>query len=933
MEGDQRARLDDRRRAIIRPDVSADSSPGENAVPHPHVWDPAHEAVWRENAPGTTRAITLRHPNYPYEGPDPGGTIPNDDSDTLINWAATYLRRVSSALGLNAALGLSDIFEPSSWKFVGPARLTWLPVHGTEGVPAPLDRSFWVTRYAQNSTSRIDRTAVIMAVQSRIANDPTQLLGSRLGIRIIAHVSPSTSGPLKAQIAGVTCSIGLPDALALNVPAANSFLQTFFDNDTARSHLKAGIREVAGFGDHYAAFYDGLRVVGASGSNAAIELYLTIHPPSSQPQAPSYAVVATLLTDGAGTLEFPKIEKWPLIAHAMIPVPAKVFTSDLASQEGVGNLIDTRPNRSPKRLMPYLSVRILAGVTFGPFLWVVLHDDRDEVAVKQSTLVNPAANETDDQAVIPGVVNHPRMNWFAAISAYQHARGLLPSGGLARGLFDALHAFGLWPIEYFRFATLPLRVRHRARIDWGGKDGKVVNAQVNFDGLQGDVIANPNPAVPLPIQVKYALADVKRTGSRRQPLGIAADPRWCWHEAGHVLLAASTGALQFRFAHSAGDALAAVLSDPESALATHSRMRGLTFPWVYIHRRHDRSVFRGWSWSGRYHRPASFTTDVNSYPRKGYQSEQILSSSLFRLYRAFGGDTVAGGAPDTAFRRRAADYTGYLIMKAIRFMPQAFLAPLETPDQLVSALIDADRSTLPVASGPLSERVGGWAFKVVRWAFEAQGLFATNNVLDVVDAPGKPKDPDVFIDDRRPHSEGVFTRGGYMPVSLDWQAVPNPPVPEPNPAVVPNPPNPPLWHATADAIRVVGNAVTVVEVSSRGPSPATGVTVQVWWIDWPAGDPPAWNNGNWKLLGTSATQTVAPWPARTQFGPFSASGPNDLPTSPAGRRLLIVATATCAADPANSDTTTTLPCSTLATSIVDLVAGDNNIGLRRHDVP
>ena len=899
----------------------------------PHVWNPDYEAVWRENAPGTTRAITLRHPTYPYEGPNQGA-IPDDHSDTLIDFAATYLRKVSSTLGLTAALGVSDILQQGSSKFLDTVPLVWLPVHAAEGVPATHDSSFWVTRYPENSTSRLDRTAVILAVQSAKANDSTQVLGSRLGIRIVAHVSPSASGPLKAQITGASCSIGLPDALALNVPAASAFLHIFFGDVAARSAAKVQIREVAGFSDYNPVFYDGLRVIGASDSRAIIDLYLTVLPRLDEPEAPAFAVTAQLLVGGSGDPELRKLEKWPLVAHAG-PVLARVFTIDLASKAGLGKLIDSRPNRSPQRLKPYLDTRTLAGVTLGLFFDTVLHDDLDQVAVKQSKLVDPGANEGADQVVAPPCVTHPRLNWFAAISAYQHTRGLQPSVGLALpGLLDTMRAYGLLPSEYFRFASLPLRVRFRAPIDHGGKDGKIVNAQVNFEGLKGDRIATTETAPPLPLRLKFALADVKRTASRRQPLGIAADPRWCWHEGGHVLLGASTGALQFRFAHSAGDALAAVLSDPDSALATHRRMRGLTFPWVYIHRRHDRSVFRGWSWSGRYHRQGRFPTDVNSYPRKGYQSEQILSTTLFRLYRALGGDTtLAGGAPDTASRRRAADYTAYLIMKAIRFMPQAFLAPLETPDQLVSALTDADRSTLPATFGPLAGRVGGWAFKVVRWAFEAQGLFATSNLLDVVDAPGKPQDRDVFIDDRRPHSEGNFPRGGYMPVSLDWQPVPNPPIPEPSPAVPPNPPNPPLWHATADAIRVVGNAVTVVEVSSRGPSPTTGVTVQVWWNDWPSGNPPAWNNGTWNLLGTSAQQPVAPWPARTQFGPFSATGPADLPTAPSGRRLLIVATATCAADPANSEASTTLHCSTLPTPIVDLVAGDNNIGLRRHDIP
>jgi hypothetical protein len=905
-------------------------------MPLPNAWEPTHEAVWRENAPGTNRAITLRHPSYPYEGPNAGGTIPDAENDTLIDWAATYLRKVSPLLGLNAALGLADIFETSSSKFVTAVRLAWLRVHGMEGEPAPLDRSYWVTRYVPNTAERRDRTAVILAVHSQTANNDRQILGSRLGIRIIAHVAPRTA-PLKAQITGLTCSMGLVDALALSAPIADAYLGGFYSEITTRSFEKSNILEIAGFSQHDRIFYDGVRIVGESGSEALIDMYLTVPSRPDEPAEPAYAVVARRIIGGPRDGEFLKVEKFPLTAHGLIPVPARVFVSDPASQAGSGNLIDSRPNRSPKRLNKYTSWRILAGLAFGISPMVKLHDDLDHASVKRSKIVDKSADETLDQEFTPLGLGHSRVNWFAATSAYHHARGLEPpSEGLVRGLFDTLAAFDLKAVEYFRFATLPLHVRHRGRIKWGGKDGKVVNAQVDFEGLKGDAIANPTPAVPLPIEVKYGLADVKRTGSRRQPLGIAADPRWCWHEAGHVLLGASTGALQFRFAHSAGDALAAILSDPESKLATHRRMRWLTFPWVYIHRRHDRSVFRGWSWSGRYHRPTRFATDVNAYPRKGYQSEQILSTTLFRLYRSLGGDTtVASGSPDSPFRRRAADYTAYLIMKAIRFMPQAFLVPLETPDQLVSALVDADRSTMPATFGALAARTGGWAHKVVRWAFEAQGLYATADPLEVVDAPGMPKDRDIFINDLRPDSEGAFPRGGYMPVSLSWRSVPNPPpVGEPPPTVLPNPPNPPLWHATANAIQVVGNTVRV-EVSSRGPSPAPGVTVQVWWIEWPATppDPPAWNNGNWKSLGTSAPQTVAVWPSRTQFGPFSASGASDLPTSPSGHRLLIVATATCSADPANTEASATLPCSTLATPIVDLVAGDNNVALRRHDIP
>jgi hypothetical protein len=48
---------------------------------------------------------------------------------------------------------------------------------------------------------------------------------------------------------------------------------------------------------------------------------------------------------------------------------------------------------------------------------------------------------------------------------------------------------------------------------------------------------------------------------------------------------------------------------------------------------------------------------------------------------------------------------------------------------------------------------------------------------------------------------------------------------------------------------------------------------------------------------------------------------------PAGR-YIVVAMVDCDGDPANTNAATLYPCSYLATPLVDLVSGDNNIGLR-----
>ena len=875
------------------------------AMAYAEYWDVEHPAIWPEHAPDG-HTIMLRHPSYPYEGPT-DGTIPNDRSATLINFAAGYLRKVSAILGLPGILEAADPDHPDVLTFVSTSALTWLPLHEGE-TPAPLGRSFWVRRYVhpERPANLVDRTAIILAVQTMAPNEPERILGSRLGIRIIVHVAGGPANRLKARITGVSVSAALKGAPRPDVAPASTFLQIFMgERGTQRDNLEDRIRAIAALASGRALFLDGLRVVTGAGTRALIDVHLNV-PATDKPDSIPLRVTmrfGIVQTGGPDTLRarITNVEKLPLIADAG-PVKARVFPRDPASQAGLSDLIDARPSRAPDRLMKYWKTRILPGLASGPFGETPL--THGGIDVMQSKWVDTTANETQQEVICPCCVRQPRMNWAAAVNGYWHAHGL----------FATMLAYGLPPHQYFKLAALPVRIRYRAGINPGpGKDGKVVNARVTYDPPDCDLVAFNGTLKPL--QVKFALADLKRSLSRREPLGLAGDPRWSWHEYGHVLLGASTGALQLHFVHSVGDTLAAILWDPTSELATHERMRGLTFPWAYLHRHHDRDVFLGWSWSGRYHRALRFPDDGDTCRRKGYQSEQILSTSLFRLYRSLGGETaLQDGTPPHPRRREAAAYTTYLIMKAIDTLGPASLTPVETPDELVSALIDADIGTLPVASGPLAHRVGGYAHKVIRWAFEMQGLYTGAAPEDVVDTPGQPVDPDVFIEDLRPDSPGDAPRGGYMPVSLDWE-----PVPDPDDL--------PLWHADPDAISVSDDEVEV-QVQVRSAATVDEVWVEVWWIDWPDAqpEPPAWDRTTWTSLGSSGPLPVDPGTPTT----FSLTG---LPTAPSDRRLLILAAATCTGDPANIDTSTALPCSSLPTPIVDLVAGDNNLGLRLHIIP
>ncbi len=269
-------------------------------------------------------------------------------------------------------------------------------------------------------------------------------------------------------------------------------------------------------------------------------------------------------------------------------------------------------------------------------------------------------------------------------------------------LFRTMQDFGFNVQNYFNGTTFPVPVDARAL-------GDGINAQApgnaGGNGLR---------------ELRYGKLAAGRT------IGIATSNRVCWHEFGHGLLWDHVNSPNFGFAHSAGDALAAILNDP----GTNEPDRFATFPWVLasvpgISRRHDRAVGAGWAWFG-----PNWNTQ--------YGGEQVLSTTLFRLYRSIGGDST-----NVNTQRRAADWTAFLIFKAIGLLssttpfPEVYEGNLET----------ADKTTPSFKGIP-----GGALHKVVRWSFEKQGLFqpgAAPGQGNNVNSEGNPPDVDVYIDDGR----------------------------------------------------------------------------------------------------------------------------------------------------------------------------------------
>jgi hypothetical protein len=351
---------------------------------------------------------------------------------------------------------------------------------------------------------------------------------------------------------------------------------------------------------------------------------------------------------------------------------------------------------------------------------------------------------------------------FAACNAYHHCDGF----------FRLLDGMGFDVAAYFNNTDFPVPVDPHA--------------------LKGEV----NAAAPGNIAGNGLGRLVFGSARLGTTLGIAADPRVVIHEFGHGILWDHVGSPNFGWAHSPGDSLGAILHDPLSRAPD----RFETFPFMNaaagLSRRHDRDVANGWAWGG-------------SRDDRQYGSEQILSTTLFRVYRAAGGDSS-----DPAERAFASRYCAYLILKAVSLLSFTTL----DPDIYVAALTEADAST-----GLFEGHPGGAFAKVFRWSFEQQGLYQPVGAARPITQAGAPPSVEVYIDDGR--------GGHYMPFLED---VANAPA---------------IWNRRAPDGGTVHERAQIgvtnfayVRVSNRGAAAATELAVRgfksrlaspkMWPTDW-----------------------------------------------------------------------------------------------------
>jgi hypothetical protein len=364
-----------------------------------------------------------------------------------------------------------------------------------------------------------------------------------------------------------------------------------------------------------------------------------------------------------------------------------------------------------------------------------------------------------------------RTNNFSAVNAYYHVDRF----------FALVESLGFPLATYFNGTTFPVPVDHRGL-------GSAINAHCNGTGTGIDHLC-------------YALA---HTGDLTNPIGIATDWRVHLHElGGHGILHDHVGGPNFGFSHSAGDSMAVILSDPESQAPD----RFVLAPFVpAVPRRCDRGVAE-WSvatvtvtsggtgytslptvtlsggggsgatafvpslggivggavvavlvgnpgtgytsapsvtFSGGGGSGAAATSTIGTWTwgggmdLGGYRSEEILATTLFRAYRSIGGDHS-----NVDRKRFAARYLTYLLLRTV-----GTLTPATNPTTSLAFLNSMIATDL---LNWTSEGVFGGAYgKVLRWAFEKQGLFQVGSPPpSSVTTAGQPPAVDVYIDDGR----------------------------------------------------------------------------------------------------------------------------------------------------------------------------------------
>jgi hypothetical protein len=866
-----------------------------------------NENVWVErNAEGY--ACLISHVLYPF--PDVAG------GDNVYVLALAYLRAVQTLLGITEQQ-IENLAKT-------------IPGTGSEGNPAANGLQGSQLRWRQRIDIRGGETTVLIIQQTHDGAGRRADVESA-GLRVVVQRTAKSDA---FRITGATSTLRREFNFAVTTPED-------IDNDINKAwpaeegkpipfSANSVNQILASFG--FAQFptdaedaleIDGVLLIHQSHPDIDAGAPAPREPVQSR-EATDYLAVAVRVIppqgDATADQDLPAYELVAGVTKGLPPLAARALLTNMANGLGMVFPVDPitatgdfnlRANAPDTLLNPQRQLRALTNLN-PPMVGAAwgLRGTHVQIDGDQSAPPYPCGGigYQPPTANAPNFAFNARTNEFAAVNAYYHCDSML----------QMLDDFGLpfpsFPANY----QLPARVIHRASIQPGsGSAGNTINAQLRIipsakksppaSGCVADQTPQPQ------VQLRFALADLQLDPGTLlkslAPLGIACDVRIVWHEFCHALIAAATDRVEFPFAHSAGDALAAINCDPDSQLAQGEwahRYRSVTFPWTaYANRQHNRKAVDGWSWSGPLGTARGYHHDIRD--PFGYAREQVLSSTLFRFYQAIDGDAVTTlGAVDFVRRRAAAEYATYLIAYAICSLGPAIAVPAVDADAFADALMQADIGTWVLATpqqlavAPMG-RVGGTAHKVIRWAFEKQGLYVTPGAPPLADGSGDPPPIDVYIEDGR---------HGEYPYTADWLA---------DPSAVWNRHQPDGGSVDQPPVANANNYV-YVRVDNRGAQPAADAQVTVYVATqtplWP--DPAAWTKLQLAPGGTG--QGPVPGAGSAVFGPYLWQ-----PTATGSSMVLSAVDAT--GDLSNIDPASGTPCA-LSTGLIEyLVPLDNNLAL------
>ncbi len=525
-------------------------------------------------------------------------------------------------------------------------------------------------------------------------------------------------------------------------------------------------------------------------------------------------------------------------------VQGRVFIQDPITKSGVATNTPDKSNTvlNPLRdlvTLPNLNAPVAGTQNLRGSFAVV----QDVTSPTVAPPTNPSGTDFDSYNV--------RSDNFAAVNAYYHTDRF----------FAMVESLGFTISSYFNNTTFPVPVDHRGR---GFAPGTTTHTGTGND-INAHCVGNGTNGIA---HCCYQLDDTTDTTN---PMGIAADWRVHLHElGGHGILYEHVGTANFGFAHSAGDSFAMIVSDPDS----NAPDRSLLAPFVpLIVRRSDRPVGT-WAWGG--------LNDLG-----GYSSEQILSTTLFRIYRSVGGDSSSLNR-----RKFASEIMTYLMLRTI-----STFTPGTNPGNAL-AFCNAMMAT-DLLNWTSKGIFGGAYNKVVRWSFEKQGLFQPAGAPTTVTSEGVPPAVDVYIEDGR--------AGEYQFQQVHWNCQT-------------------IWNnngtifSTSHEEPILGaNNKAYVKLKNRGTQTATGISVRAFHSKPGAGL--SWPGDFIEMTYAGGTiGNIAPnSSAEIQVGPF-----NWTPNINAYGHDCIIMIARATSDPSNTDHFT-------AGEVVPewrLVPNDNNVGQR-----